>query len=114
MSFSASNCEAEYEAILVGLDLALTLDVTRLEIRSDFQLIIGKIQRDYEVKDERMTHYLAMVEDRLKKLDEWIVRRGTRKENLKADALASIVATLPIKEAVMLPVYFQVMPSTAP
>ena len=41
MSFSASNYEAEYEAILVGLDLALTLDVTRLEIRSDFQLIIG-------------------------------------------------------------------------
>ena len=38
-----------------------------------------------------MTHYLAMVEDRLKKLDEWIVRRGTRKENLKADALANIV-----------------------
>ncbi|WKA03520.1 hypothetical protein VitviT2T_021623 [Vitis vinifera] len=70
MSLFASNYEAEYEAILVGLDLALTLAVTRLEIRSDFQLIIGQIQREYEVKDECMTHYLAMVEDRLKQLDE--------------------------------------------
>ena len=80
----------------------------------DFQLIVGQIQREYEAKDERMTHYLTMVEDRFKKLDEWIVRRVPHKENLKANALASIVATLSIKEAVMLPVYLQATPSTTP
>ncbi|KAL6316103.1 hypothetical protein AAG906_015933 [Vitis piasezkii] len=49
--------------------------------------------------DERMTRYLAMVEDHLKNLDEWI-----------ADALAGIVATLLIKEAMMLSIYLQATP----
>ena len=46
-----------------------------------------------------------MVEDHLKKLDEWIVRWVPRKENLKADTLVGITDTLLIKEGVMLPVY---------
>ncbi|RVX02217.1 hypothetical protein CK203_025411 [Vitis vinifera] len=74
LSFSTSNNEAEYEAILVGLDLALMLVATKLEIRSDSQLIVGQIQREYEAKNEHMARYLAMVEDQLKKLDKWIIR----------------------------------------
>ena len=61
-----------------------------------------------------MAHYLAIVEDRLKKLNEWIVKQATWKENVKADALAGIAATLPIKEVVMLPVYLQVTTSITP
>ncbi|RVW68198.1 hypothetical protein CK203_059729 [Vitis vinifera] len=60
--------------------------------------------------DERMARYLAMVEDHLKNLDEWIVRLVPRKENMKADALAGIVATLLIKEAMMLSIYLQATP----
>ena len=40
LSFSTSNNVVEYEVILTELDLALTLATTKLEIRSDFQLII--------------------------------------------------------------------------
>ena len=40
LSFSASNNEVEYEAVLAELDLALMLAVTKLEIRNNFQLII--------------------------------------------------------------------------
>ena len=56
-----------------------------------------------------MAHYLAMVEYRLKKLDEWVIRLVPRKENVKANALAKIATTLPIKEVVMLPVYLKTM-----
>ena len=56
-----------------------------------------------------MAHYLAMVEYRLKKLDEWVIRLVPQKENVKADALAEIATTLPIKEVVMLPVYLKTM-----
>ena len=74
LNFSTSNNEAEYEVILVGLDLALMLVATKLEIRNDSQLIVGHIQREYEAKNEHMARYLAMVEDQLKKLDKWIIR----------------------------------------
>lgn len=41
--FSTSNNEAEYKAILSRLNLALALSVSKIEIRSDSQLIIGHI-----------------------------------------------------------------------
>ena len=59
------------------------LAATKLEIKSDSELIVGKIQQEYEAKDERMARYIAMLEDHLKKLDEWVVRRVPRKENVR-------------------------------
>ena len=104
LNFFTSNNEAEYEVVLAGLDFAITLAATRLEIRSDSQLIIGQIQKEYEAKDEHMACYLTMVENRLKKLNEWVVRQAPWKEISKEDALAGITATLLIREAVILPI----------
>lgn len=55
-----------------------------------------------------------MMENHLKKLNEWVVRQVPRKKNAKAEALVGITAILPIKETVMLPIYLKVMPSIAP
>nr|CAN65579.1 hypothetical protein VITISV_009331 [Vitis vinifera] len=107
LSFSTSNNEAKYEAILAGLDLALTLATTKLEIHSDSHLIVRQIKKDYEANDERMARYLTMVEDRLKMLNKWTVKWIPRMDNLKVDALVEIVVTLPIRYAIMLPVYLQ-------
>ena len=54
LGFSASNSEAEYEAILSGLDLALALPVSKLRIYSDSQLVVKHVQEEYEAKDARM------------------------------------------------------------
>lgn len=43
LNSSATNNEVEYEAILVGLDIAITIAATGLEIKSDSQLIVGQI-----------------------------------------------------------------------
>ncbi|RVW28074.1 hypothetical protein CK203_097966 [Vitis vinifera] len=59
LGFSASNNEAEYEAILSGLDLALALSVSKLRIYSDSQLVVRHVQKEYEAKDARMARYLA-------------------------------------------------------
>lgn len=70
LNFSASNNEVEYEAMLAGLDLTLMLVVVWLEVRSDSQLIVEQIQREYKAKGERIARYLSMVEEHLKKLDD--------------------------------------------
>ena len=75
LSFSTSNNETEYEVMLAELDLALMLVVAKFKVLSDSQLIVRQIQQEYEAKVERMARYLAMVEERLKKLDEWIIRQ---------------------------------------
>ena len=66
LEFPTSNNEAEYEAILCGLDLALALSVSKLRIYSDSHLVIGHVQKEYEATDERMSQYLTKVWDTLK------------------------------------------------
>ena len=75
LEFPTSNNEAEYEAILSELNLALTLSVSKLMIYSDSQLILGHIQKEYEAKDERMSQYLMKVRDTLKQLDGWAIKK---------------------------------------
>lgn len=77
LGFPASNNEVEYEATLVGLDLALTLAATKLRIYNDSQLVIGQIQGEYEAKDKCMVRYLVQVQANLAKLSEWAVERVT-------------------------------------
>ena len=43
LHFPTVNNEAEYEAILIGLNLALALTATKVEVRSDLQLVVDQI-----------------------------------------------------------------------
>ena len=113
LGFPTSNNEVEYEAILVGLSLALTLSASKLEICSDSQLVVGQIQGEYEDKDERMAPYLSKVRTSLDKLNKWVIKRISRIKSVQVNALAGIATTLPIKEVVLLPVYLQVASSIA-
>ena len=113
LGFSASNNEAKYEAILSGLDLALALSVSKLRIYSDSQLVVKHVQEEYEAKDARMVRYLAKVRNTLQQFTEWTIEKIKRADNRRADALAGIAASLPIKEAILLPIHVQTNPSVA-
>ena len=54
LGFSASNNESEYEAILARLELAAALSAGRLLIQSDSQLMVGKVNKEFESRDPRM------------------------------------------------------------
>lgn len=93
--------------MIIDLDLALTLTTSKVEVRSDSQLMVGQIQREYETKDENMAHYLTDVNVHLDKLVDWRAKRVPHEENEKADVLARVVVVLPIIESIMLLVYVQ-------
>ena len=105
LDFPASNNEAEYEVILSGVGLAITLNASKVKIHSDSQLVVGQILKEYEAKDERMAKYLWKVQESLSRLGEWVIEKIPRGENVQADALAGIAASFPVKESTMLPVY---------
>ncbi|XP_059590546.1 uncharacterized protein LOC132253155 [Vitis vinifera] len=111
LGFSASNNEAEYEAILSELDLALTLSVSKLRIYSDSQLVVRHVQKEYEAKNARMARYLAKVRNTLQQFTEWTIEKIKRTDNRRVDALAGIAASFPIKEAILLPIHVQTNPS---
>ena len=110
LGFTASNNEAEYEAILSGLDLALALSISKLRIYSDSQLVVRHLQEEYGAKDKHMTRYLTKVRDTLHRLGEWTIEKIPRADNIRADTLAGIVVSLPIKETILLPIYVQTSP----
>ncbi|XP_073101396.1 uncharacterized protein [Elaeis guineensis] len=47
-NFKASNNQAEYEALVVGLKLALKLGIDRLKVFSDSQLIVGQTKGEFK------------------------------------------------------------------
>ena len=54
LNFPTTNNEAEYEALVAGLDLARVAGATSVVIYCDSQVITNQINRDYECKGERM------------------------------------------------------------
>ena len=48
--FLASNKEAEYEAVIVGLNLAHSMEVEQLQVCNDSQLVVRQIEDSYEAK----------------------------------------------------------------
>ena len=79
--FRASNNEAEYEAVIAGLNLAHSLEVDQLVVYSDSQLVVNQIEDTYEAKSETMVLYLQKVRNLLKKFVLVQVKHVPRAEN---------------------------------
>ena len=94
-----------------GLDLALALFISKLRIYSDSQLFVRHVEEEYEARDERVMQYLTKVRDTLQPLSEWTIEKVPRTDNVHAKALVGIATSLPIKEAILLPIYVQTSPS---
>ena len=60
-----------------------------------------------------MAKYLLKVQESLSRLEEWVIEKIPRVENMQANALAGIVASFLIKESTMLPIYVQAAPTIA-
>ena len=88
--FQAFNNKAEYEAVIVGLNLAHSLEIDQLEVCSDSQLVVRQIEHTYEAKSGRMILYLKKVRDLLKKFMLVQVKHIPIAENSRADALAKL------------------------
>ena len=95
------------------MELALALSFSKLRVYSDSQLVVRHVQKEYEVKDERMARYLTKVRNTLQRFTEWTIEKIKRTENGHTDALAGIAASLPIKEAILLLIHVQPNPSVA-
>ena len=107
MDFPASNNEVKYEVIIVGLDLSIFASSENIIIRSNSQLVVGQVNDEYKIGDQRMTRYVSLVSMRLGSFAAYRLEHVPRNSTEKANTLAAVVASLPIKETVLLPVNYQ-------
>ena len=61
LSFSATNNEAEYEALLMGMMMVQKMGGKAVKIFSDSKLVVGQVRGDLEARDSRMQDYLCQV-----------------------------------------------------
>ncbi|KAI3448580.1 hypothetical protein Pfo_005245 [Paulownia fortunei] len=76
--FKTSNNEAEYEALVRGLKMALELGVRQLSVFSDSRLVMQQVGGEFVAKEERMRNYVGHI---------------PRAENAKADYLSKIASS---------------------
>ena len=69
LDFPMTNNEAEYEALVAGLDLAKAAGAENMVLHCDSQLVISQINGSYECKNERMKRYLEEVRNQISNLE---------------------------------------------
>ncbi|XP_050878469.1 uncharacterized protein LOC127082272 [Lathyrus oleraceus] len=87
-----SNNEAEYEAIIAGLEMLLELGATRVEIMGDSELVIKQTTKEYMCVKENLIMYSIIASRLLKKFEMVYIQHIPRIENMLANDLAQIAS----------------------
>ncbi|XP_075080310.1 uncharacterized protein LOC142165832 [Nicotiana tabacum] len=88
-----TNNKAEYEDVIVGLELERELGIEQVIIKSDSQLVVNQMQGTYTARESRMQQYLEKARNLVKQLQTWKITQIPREENFEADALANLAST---------------------
>ncbi|GKV06415.1 hypothetical protein SLEP1_g18313 [Rubroshorea leprosula] len=91
-NFDATNNMAEYEALLLGLQLALELKISTIQVYSDSQLVVNQINSIYEVVDPVMVKYIALVAELKCKFQNFCLSKIPRIENEQVDSLSKFAS----------------------
>ncbi|XP_022036787.1 uncharacterized protein LOC110939537 [Helianthus annuus] len=85
-----TNNDAEYEAFLAGLRLAIKMGAQNLQAHVDSPLIASQINGLYDAKGEVMALYLEQAKELLQKFKSYKVVHINRSENKPADELSKL------------------------
>ncbi|XP_075082240.1 uncharacterized protein LOC142166795 [Nicotiana tabacum] len=79
--YPITNNEAEYEAVIAGLELARELGIEQIVIKSNSQLVVNQMQGTYVARETQMQQYLEKVRELLRQFQSWKAVQIPREEN---------------------------------
>jgi ribonuclease HI len=89
-----SNKVTEYNALLIGLELARDLGVRHLEAYGDSKLAVNQVREEVEVRNvDLIPHHEAAVQ-LADTFEGFYIDHVSRSKNTHADELAALAATL--------------------
>ena len=90
LGFSATNNEAEYEALLEGMSMVQRVGGKAVKMFSDSRLVVDQVRGELEARDERMQGYLSQVRHLQLKFESFSLLHIPRSGNTHADSLAML------------------------
>ena len=93
LGFSATNNEAEYEALLEGMSMAQKLGGKAVNMFSDSRLVVSQVNVDLEARGKRMQEYLDQVKRLQSRFDSFSLLHIPRSGNTHADSLATLATS---------------------
>ncbi|XP_070021595.1 uncharacterized protein [Nicotiana sylvestris] len=94
LRFFCINNTAEYEACIMGINMAIDQNVEELSIMRDLDIIIRQARGEWETRDVKLIPYKKHVEDLSKRFKSIEFRYIPRCHNELADALATLAAAV--------------------
>ncbi|KAM1643188.1 hypothetical protein ACFX2K_013023 [Malus domestica] len=98
LSELCSNNVAEYQAMIIGLQMAINMGIIALEIFGDSKLIINQLLTEYEVRKDDLIPYFRLATQLLQEFETVTLEHVPRKENQMADALANLASSMTLGE----------------
>lgn len=84
----ATNNEAEYRALISGLEHARDVSTGPLSIFSDSELLVKQLSLEYKIKSERLIKLYSKSKKLLDRFQSWEIHHVARGDNKKADILS--------------------------
>nr|GEZ43241.1 reverse transcriptase domain-containing protein [Tanacetum cinerariifolium] len=91
--FTASNNEAEYEALIVGLRIATQMGVKNIQANVDSKPVANQVLGTYVAKEDNMIKYLDITKGLVSEFKTFSISQVPRSRNKKADTLSKIAST---------------------
>jgi ribonuclease HI len=91
--WAVSNNEAEYEALLYGLRLAVSLGIKRLLVYGDSLLVVQQVNKEWDRNKETMDAYVQDVRKLERNFSGLEVHHVLREHNVGADILSKLGST---------------------
>jgi ribonuclease HI/transposase InsO family protein len=88
--FSASNNAAEYEALIHGLNIAISLGIKRLMVYGDSLVVISQINKEWDCSNDSMGKYCTTVRKLEDKFEGLELHHVERDRNAVTDVLSKM------------------------
>src|SRR5436189_3812392 len=89
-----SNNVAEYNALLIGLQLAHRLGVRKLQAYGDSELIVNQLRGEYEVRSDDLIPYFDSALQMAEQFEGFYIGHVRSQDNTHAEALAGLATAL--------------------
>ena len=86
----ATNNEAEYQALIDGLNFCIDNSIKEIDVFLDSNLVVEQVNKNYKVKAENLKVLNSKVDDLIQEFNFIEINHVYREENKRADQLANM------------------------